>query len=88
MRPPFAVVGGTRGWGTKVIDRLAEDLMAAFPTMKGFSPRNPKYMRTFADRCPDFQIGQQPAAQLAWFHVGMPLSTRLTHALSKRQAAP
>jgi len=43
--------------------------MAAFPTMKGFSPRNPKYMRTFAERCPDFQIGQQPAAQLPWFHL-------------------
>ena len=59
----------SEGWGTKVVDRLASDLKAAFPGMKGFSSRNLKYMRTFAERCPDFQIGQQPAAQLPWFHL-------------------
>ena len=34
-------------WGAKVIDRLAGDLKKAFPDMKGFSPRNLKYMRAF-----------------------------------------
>ena len=34
-------------WGAKVIDRLAADLKKAFPEMKGFSPRNLKYMRAF-----------------------------------------
>ncbi len=38
-----------QGWGAKVIDCLAHDLRSAFPNMKGFSPRNLKYMRTFAD---------------------------------------
>jgi len=57
------------GWGARVVDRLAQDLKEAFPTMKGFSSRNLKYMRTFAERCPDFQIGQQAAAQLPWFHI-------------------
>jgi predicted nuclease of restriction endonuclease-like (RecB) superfamily len=56
------------------IDRLASDLKEAFPTMKGFSSRNLKYMRTFAERCLDFQIGQQPAAQLPWFHLVTPLT--------------
>jgi predicted nuclease of restriction endonuclease-like (RecB) superfamily len=37
------------GWGTKIIDRLAADLDKAFPTMKGFSVRNLKYMRKFAE---------------------------------------
>ncbi len=37
-----------QGWGAKVIDRLAHDLRTAFPDMKGFSPRNLKYMRAFA----------------------------------------
>jgi len=37
------------GWGTKVIDRLALDLAREFREMKGFSPRNLKYMRAFAD---------------------------------------
>jgi hypothetical protein len=36
------------GWGAKVIDRLAADLRAAFPETAGFSPRNLKYMRAFA----------------------------------------
>ena len=36
-----------QGWGSKVIDRLAADLRSAFPDMKGFSPRNLKYMRAF-----------------------------------------
>jgi len=36
------------GWGAQVIDRLSADLRAAFPEMQGFSPRNLKYMRSFA----------------------------------------
>lgn len=57
-----------QGWGTKVIDRLAHDLRVAFPDMKGFSPRNLKYMRAFADAWPDADIVQQAAAQLPWGH--------------------
>jgi len=57
------------GWGAKVIDRLSRDLRAAFPLMKGFSARNLKYMRYFAEHCPAQQFGQQPAAQLPWFHI-------------------
>lgn len=38
------------GWGAKVVDRLAHDLRTAFPAMKGFSPRNLKYMRSFSRR--------------------------------------
>lgn len=53
-----------QGWGTKVIDRLAQDLRADFPDMKGFSPRNLKYMRSFAQAWPDAQFVQQLVAQL------------------------
>ena len=56
------------GWGTKVIDRLARDLHRAFPDQKGFSPRNLKYMRAFAQAWPDEAFVQQPAAQIPWFH--------------------
>jgi len=55
----------SEGWGTKVIDRLAVDLKMEFPDMKGWSVRNIKYMRAFAEAYPDFLIVQQPAAQLA-----------------------
>ncbi len=57
------------GWGAKVVERLASDLRDAFPDMRGFSVRNLKYMRHFAQECPDLRIGQQSAAQLPWFHV-------------------
>lgn len=36
------------GWGAKVIDRMSKDLKIAFPEMSGFSTRNIKYMRKFA----------------------------------------
>lgn len=56
----------TAGWGAKVIDRLASDLGAAFPGMKGLSARNLKYMRAFAEAWPDPAIVQQLVAQLPW----------------------
>ncbi len=58
----------TAGWGARVIDRLSSDLRDAFPDMKGFSPRNLKYMRTFAAAWPDRAFVQQAAAQMPWFH--------------------
>lgn len=57
-----------QGWGSKVIDRLAGDLRHEFPEMKGFSSRNLKYMRAFAEAWPDAQFVQQAAAQSPWFH--------------------
>ena len=57
-----------QGWGSRVIDRLAGDLREAFPEMKGFSPRNLKYMRAFATTWPDRRIVQASLAQLTWYH--------------------
>lgn len=54
------------GWGAKVIDRMAQDLKDAFPDMSGFSPRNIKYMRKFAECWPDFEIVQRVVAQIPW----------------------
>lgn len=54
------------GWGAKVIDRMANDLKEAFPEMSGFSPRNIKYMRKFAESWPDFEIVQRVVAQIPW----------------------
>ena len=55
-----------QGYGTRVIDRLATDLRDAFPDMKGFSPRNLKYMRAFAAAWPDAELVQRTVAQLSW----------------------
>ena len=54
------------GWGAKVIDRMAKDLKEAFPDMSGFSPRNIKYMRKFAQCWPDYEIVQRVVAQIPW----------------------
>lgn len=64
-------------WGDRVLDRLASDLCAAFPEIKGFSSRNLKYMRYFAEHCPTQTFGQQAAAQLPWFHI-VTLLTKLS----------
>jgi predicted nuclease of restriction endonuclease-like (RecB) superfamily len=74
---------GAQGWGAKVIDRLAHDLKDAFPDMRGWSASNLKYMRFFAQHCPDGQFGQQPADQLPWFHI-VTLLTKL-NAPSERE---
>ncbi|WP_434110807.1 PDDEXK nuclease domain-containing protein [Paraburkholderia caffeinilytica] len=58
-----------QGWGAGVVDRLARDLKAAFPDMRGFSPRNLKYMRALAQAFPQPEFVQQPVAQLPWSHV-------------------
>mgnify|MGYP000102411936 CR=1 FL=1 len=57
-----------QGWGAKVIERLSQDLRTAFPEMKGFSQRNLKYMRAFAEAWPDGQFVQEVLAQLPWYH--------------------
>ena len=50
------------------IDRLSHDLREAFPDMRGFSPRNLKYMRAFAAAWPEREIVQEVLAQITWYH--------------------
>jgi predicted nuclease of restriction endonuclease-like (RecB) superfamily len=68
-----------QGWGNKIIERLSADLAKSFPDMKGISPRNLKYMQTFAEAYPAFlqaplaktsssAILQVPLAKLPWYH--------------------
>ena len=54
------------GWGTKVVQRIATDLVAEFPGAKGFSLRNLKYMRAFAEAWPNREFVQQVVAQISW----------------------
>lgn len=56
------------GWGARVIDRLSADLRAAYPDMKGLSPRNLKYMRAFAAAWPGRAIVQEVLARIPWYH--------------------
>ena len=56
------------GWGSKVVNRLAQDLKQEFPDMKGFSRTNLLYMRAFAEAYPDEAIVQRNAGQIPWRH--------------------
>ncbi len=55
-------------WGNKFIDNLSIDLKLEFPNSTGFSVRNLKYMRKFAEEYNDFEFVQQVVAQIPWGH--------------------
>jgi predicted nuclease of restriction endonuclease-like (RecB) superfamily len=57
-----------QGWGAKVVERLAMDLKREFPEMKGFSSRNIRYMKSFAEAYLDEAILQRSVARLPWRH--------------------
>jgi len=44
------------------------NLLREFPEMKGFSPRNLKYMRKFAKVNQNEIIVQEMLAQITWYH--------------------
>ena len=55
-------------WGDGFLNQLSKDLMTEFPDMKGFSPRNLKYIKQwhlfYTQSDLSAQIGQQAVAQL------------------------
>jgi predicted nuclease of restriction endonuclease-like (RecB) superfamily len=57
-----------QGWGSKVVTRLSADVRSAFPEARGFSPRNLRYMKSFAEAWPEFPMLQQAVATLPWGH--------------------
>ena len=55
-------------WGNKFIDNLSIDLKLEFPYIKGFSIRNLKNMKKFAEEYSDFEFVQSITAQITWTH--------------------
>ncbi|HJJ30933.1 MAG TPA: PDDEXK nuclease domain-containing protein [Methanocorpusculum sp.] len=55
-------------WGSKFIENLSADIRKEFPELTGFSPRNLKNMKRFAEMYPSKQIVQTLSAQLPWSH--------------------
>ena len=55
-------------WGNKFIDNLARDIKLEFPNATGYSVRNLKYMRKFAEFVTDEEIVPTLSAQLTWSH--------------------
>ncbi|MDR2898398.1 MAG: PDDEXK nuclease domain-containing protein [Spirochaetaceae bacterium] len=61
------IIANTK-YGAKFIDNLARDIKTEFPNMKGYSVRNLKYMRKFAEFFPDDSKVQSLLALLSWTH--------------------
>jgi hypothetical protein len=61
-----------QGWGAKVIEQLSRDLRRAFPDLKGFSRRNLRSMRAFAEAWPDEASVQGTLAHLSYRHLKRP----------------
>jgi predicted nuclease of restriction endonuclease-like (RecB) superfamily len=55
-------------YGAKFIENLARDIKAEFPNARGYSIRNLRYMRKFADFVPDKSKVQTVSAFLTWSH--------------------
>lgn len=53
-------------WGSSFIDMLAKDLKREFPTLKGMSARNPRYMQKFATEFDNDEFLQHDVAKLPW----------------------
>jgi len=56
------------GWGKAIIEKLAEDLRAEFPDVKGFSARNLWNMRTVFASYAGSPILQTLSAEITWSH--------------------
>lgn len=57
------------GWGDQVVERLAKDLRAAFPDMKGFSRTNVFYMRQVYEAWAGSDASvQQLVGRIPWGH--------------------
>ena len=53
-------------WGSSFIDTLAKDLKIEFPTIKGMSARNLRYMQKFAAEFDNDEFLQHHVAKLPW----------------------
>lgn len=76
----------TQAWGSKIIHRLSEDLQREFPTMKGFSVTNLKYMRMIAESWSFEELSQAPLDQLPWYHL-ITLQTKLSSKEARQKYA-
>ena len=56
-------------WGSSFIDTLAKDLKMEFPTLKGMSARNLRYMQKFATEFDNDEFLQHDVAKLHWTSV-------------------
>ena len=56
-------------YGSGFIENLARDIKSEFPNAKGYSVRNLRYMRRFAEMFDEIENLQEPLADLTWYHL-------------------
>jgi predicted nuclease of restriction endonuclease-like (RecB) superfamily len=61
------IIANTK-YGSKFVENLAHDIKAEFPHVKGYSVRNLKYMRKFAEIIKEEEKVQTLSALLSWSH--------------------
>ena len=56
-------------YGSGFIENLARDIKSEFPNARGYSVRNLRYMKKFAEMFDDMSNLQVPLADLTWYHL-------------------
>ena len=64
----YRSINSHKEWGNRFIENLSNDIKLAFPSVKGYSVRNLKYMSKFAETYSDKEFVQQVVAQIPWGH--------------------
>lgn len=55
-------------WGNKFVDNLSRDMRTAFPNTKGYSVRNLKYMKKFAQIFIEDDVDKYGLGRITWSH--------------------
>ncbi len=63
------IINANSSYGSSFVENLAKDIKSEFPNSKGYSVRNLRYMRKFAEIFEDIQYLQVPLADLTWYHL-------------------
>ncbi|MFI3326445.1 MAG: PDDEXK nuclease domain-containing protein [Clostridia bacterium] len=63
------IINENNSYGSSFVENLAKDIKSEFPNSKGYSVRNLRYMRKFAEMFEDIQNLQVPLADLTWYHL-------------------
>ncbi len=56
-------------YGSGFVENLARDIKSEFPNARGYSVRNLRYMRRFAEMFDENENLQEPLADLTWYHL-------------------
>ena len=62
-------------WGNKFVENLSKDMKMRFPSAKGYSVRNLKYMKKFAQTFTEDDVDESGLGRITWSHHQILMST-------------